>query len=100
MEASLMARVPWRKTAPLLKALNLCPLILLLLSVIVSAQTQLPTGSHGSITGKVLDQNRAAVAGAKVVAQAGGLPSGLSTMTDEQGEFSLSLAPGAYVLRI
>ncbi|HEY0321346.1 MAG TPA: TonB-dependent siderophore receptor [Pyrinomonadaceae bacterium] len=53
-----------------------------------------------SIRGKVLDPNRAAVAGASVKAEAKGRSAGFSATTDENGEFSLVVEPGEYVLRV
>ena len=50
--------------------------------------------------GKVLDQNRAAVPGATVVAVAKGTTTKVSVVTDQGGEFSLMLAPGQYTLKI
>ncbi len=41
------------------------------------------------LRGKVLDQNRAAIAGAKVTAAAKGRTGGISTISDENGEFVL-----------
>ncbi|HEX8891257.1 MAG TPA: TonB-dependent siderophore receptor [Pyrinomonadaceae bacterium] len=52
------------------------------------------------LRGRVLDQNRAAISGAKVSAEVKGLANSLSTFTDENGEFSLSLAHGECMLTI
>lgn len=41
------------------------------------------------LRGKVLDQNGAAIAGAKVTAAAKGRTGGISTISDENGEFAL-----------
>ncbi|HLM24617.1 MAG TPA: TonB-dependent siderophore receptor [Pyrinomonadaceae bacterium] len=49
--------------------------------------------------GKVVDPNRAAIAGADISASATGLPSS-SAVTDRNGEFSLMLEPGEYNVRV
>jgi len=49
--------------------------------------------------GKVVDPNRAAVAGADIWASGRGLPSS-SAVTDRNGEFSLMLEPGQYNVRV
>jgi catecholate siderophore receptor len=48
----------------------------------------------------VLDPNRAAVAGARIVAEAKGRSANFSAVTDQNGEFSLALELGEYVLRV
>jgi catecholate siderophore receptor len=53
-----------------------------------------------SLRGKVLDQNRAAVAGAEITVVAKGRHHSFSTVTDQNGEFSLALEPDEYSLRI
>ena len=58
------------------------------------------TTSQTPLRGRVLDPNRAAVAGAQVVAESQGRPSGTASVTDQNGEFSLSLAPGEYTLKV
>lgn len=75
------------------------PLSLLLLSGTLLCHAQVET-YKSSLRGKVLDQNHAAVPGAKVFAQAEGSASGVSTITDQTGEFTLSLKPGEYVVTI
>ncbi len=52
------------------------------------------------IRGKVLDPNRAAVVGASVIAEANGRSVSFSATTDQNGEFSMAVAPGAYTVRI
>lgn len=53
------------------------------------------------LRGKVLDQNHAAVAGAKITAAVSNRVAGTSTVTDGNGEFSLALAaPGEYTVRV
>jgi catecholate siderophore receptor len=72
--------------------------LLLLLTCTMLAQAQAPTKT--SIRGKVLDPNRAAVAGASVIAEAAGRSASFSATTDQNGEFSLTLEPGEYTVRI
>jgi catecholate siderophore receptor len=74
-------------------------LSLLLLTGTILCQAQVVT-TQFSLRGKVLDQNHAVVSGAKVVAEAKGSASGVSTITDQNGEFTLSLKPGEYVVTI
>ncbi|HKA20612.1 MAG TPA: TonB-dependent siderophore receptor [Blastocatellia bacterium] len=57
-------------------------------------------GSKTSLQGKVLDPARAPIAGATVKAILDGRSSGPSTVTDQAGEFSLSLEPGVYAITI
>ncbi|MDQ5844426.1 MAG: TonB-dependent siderophore receptor [Acidobacteriota bacterium] len=51
------------------------------------------------LRGKVVDSNRAAIAGAQINAMQKGAP-GPSTVSNRDGEFSLELEPGEYTLRI
>jgi catecholate siderophore receptor len=48
----------------------------------------------------VLDQNRAAVAGASVIAQDKSRSASFSATTDQNGEFSLVVEPGEYTVRV
>ncbi|HEX8071083.1 MAG TPA: TonB-dependent siderophore receptor [Pyrinomonadaceae bacterium] len=57
-----------------------------------------PAGSL--LRGRVLDPNRALVAGAQVTAAAQGRPAGVTSVTDQNGEFSLALEPGEYTVRV
>jgi catecholate siderophore receptor len=50
--------------------------------------------------GTVLDSTRAPIAGARVTAVPNGQVSGLSTVTDQRGEFVLSLDRGLYTIEI
>jgi catecholate siderophore receptor len=56
--------------------------------------------TRSSLRGRVLDQNRAAIPGAKVVVEASGISGRLSAVTDQNGEFSLMLEPGEYTVRV
>lgn len=53
-----------------------------------------------SLQGKVLDPARAPIAGASITATPEGRASGPSTVTDQAGEFSISLEPGVYAITI
>src|SRR5262245_41099770 len=57
-----------------------------------SPQTQLK--------GKVLDPTRAAIAGAQVEAVPDGASAGLSTVSNDTGEFLLLLGPGKYTVKV
>ena len=52
------------------------------------------------IRGRVLDQHRAAVVDARVVAEAKGYPASYSATTDHNGEFSLAVGPGEYTVKV
>jgi catecholate siderophore receptor len=52
------------------------------------------------VQGRVVDPSKAPVAGARITAIADGQTAGSSTVTDQRGEFTLSLAPGRYVLHV
>jgi len=54
--------------------------------------------SSGQLRGKILDPNHALVTGARITAQS--TKSSRSTVTNQNGEFSLALAPGEYALRV
>jgi catecholate siderophore receptor len=56
--------------------------------------------SLSSIRGKVFDPNRAAVADARVVAEAQGGAGSFSATTDRNGEFTLAVEPGEYTLKV
>src|SRR5215213_10783276 len=84
-----------RQTAPS----RLLQLILLLITAFVlTAHAQV--NDRPLIRGKVLDRNRAAVAGASVVAETRGRSASFSATTDESGEFSLAVEPGEYTVRV
>lgn len=80
----------------------LLPLFLILsVNGTLLCQAQVPTTQpKPTLRGKVLDPNRAAVAGARVVAAAKGRSANFSAVTDQNGEFSLELELGEYVLRV
>src|SRR5215204_1436930 len=71
-------------------------LLLGFLTIQVLAQT--PTDKT-VLKGKVLDPNRASIEGADVWIGKAGLPSS-TAVTDRNGEFSVTLAPGDYQIRI
>ena len=72
-----------------------------LCAAILAASTfaQAPANKKMLLFGKVVDPNRAAIAGADISASATGLPSS-SAVTDRNGEFSLMLEPGEYNVRV
>src|ERR1700755_302546 len=57
-------------------------------------------GKQFRIHGRVLDQNKAVVAGAKVTATAKEGGSALSAVTDQNGEFTFNVAPGEYKVTV
>lgn len=75
-------------------------LVLFLISSIFSPSQAEIVNARSSLRGRVLDQNRAAVPGAKVVVEATGVSGTLSAITDQNGEFSLTLDPGEYTVRV
>jgi catecholate siderophore receptor len=74
-------------------------LLIFLTTGVVLCQAQVVT-SQSTVRGRVFDPNRAVVAGAQVVAEAKGGPSGVSAVTDQSGEFTLALEPGEYTLKV
>ncbi len=56
--------------------------------------------AQSSLRGRVLDPNRAVIAGALVVAEVEGRPASINAVTDQNGEFSLPLEPGEYTVRV
>src|SRR5215216_6891807 len=64
-----------------------------------SAFAQAPANKKMLVFGKVVDPNRAAIAGADISASATGLPSS-SAVTDRNGEFSLMVEAGEYHVRV
>jgi catecholate siderophore receptor len=54
------------------------------------------SGQNSQFSGRVLDDAGAPIEGAVIVAN----PSGVSTISDQAGEFSLALDPGSYTLKI
>ena len=69
----------------------------LVLTGAISAAAQVPNQS--SVKGKVVDPNRAAVVGARIVVQAKN-GSKSSTVTDQYGDFLLVLEPGDYTVAV
>ncbi|HEX6648284.1 MAG TPA: TonB-dependent receptor plug domain-containing protein, partial [Pyrinomonadaceae bacterium] len=79
-------------------AVKQCLLLGIIVLFITPAVAQVST-TKTLLRGKVVDPNRAAIPGADIWASAAGLPS-MSAVTDQNGEFSLMLAPGEYQLRV
>lgn len=79
---------------------SLRALLLLGFSAILTIQVwaQTPNGKT-ILKGKVLDPNHASIEGADVWISKAGLPSS-TAVTDRNGEFSVTLAPGEYQVRI
>ncbi|MFS8084591.1 MAG: TonB-dependent receptor domain-containing protein, partial [Acidobacteriota bacterium] len=72
-------------------------LLMLLVAGTVLCRAQTP-GKPSSIQGRVMDQNRAAIAGARINAH--GSQANFSAASDANGTFSLDLAPGEYTLTV
>ena len=83
---------------------NMSNRLLYLLLIVLVVGTVLAHGQvltvQSTLRGRVLDPNRAVVAGAQLVAEAKGRPSGVTVITDKNGEFSLTLEPGEYSLTV
>lgn len=58
------------------------------------------TSTLPSLRGKVIDQNKAAIVGATVVARANDRSGKFTAITDQYGEFSLTLTSGEYSLSV
>jgi len=69
----------------------------MILIAVMLCQAQGQT-ERSSIHGRVLDENRAAVSGARINAQ--GSRALFSVITDANGDFSLPLVPGEYALTV
>lgn len=76
--------------------------LMVLVAGTLLCQAQAPTASatndRSLVQGRVLDPNRAAVAGATISVR--GADSALSPVTDRDGNFSVMVAPGEYTLKI
>ena len=72
-----------------------------LLAILGSSSTFSQAGemANSQLRGRVLDQNRAAVVGARVTAIRKGQPAA-STVTNQNGEFSFFLEPDEYTVRV
>lgn len=83
-----------RSTTPsrLLQAL----LFLFAFALLVHAQVT----TQSTIRGRVLDPNRAAVVGASVTAEANGSSVSYTATTDQNGEFSITVEPREYTVRV
>ncbi len=73
--------------------------LLLLLGAITAAEAQ-TLSAKLEISGRIVDQNGAVVAGAKVTAVAVDAKSELSSATNENGEFSILVEPGRYKIKV
>src|SRR5262245_58579491 len=79
------------------EALRLLLFPLLLTGIVSTSYAQSLTPI---LNGQVWDPARAAVSGATITATADGQDSEATTVSDQNGEFSLSLSPGHYTIRI
>ena len=74
--------------------------LFLILFIVAPLLCHAQVAPRASLRGKVLDQNRAAIPGAKVIVDAKGRSARLATVTDQNGEFSLLLAPDDYLVKV
>jgi catecholate siderophore receptor len=84
------------KTASI-RLLHLFPILLVTGTLLCHAQV---ATAQTTLQGKVLDPNRAAVAGARIVVEARERSASVSAVTDQSGEFSLALAAGEYTVKV
>src|SRR6185503_816245 len=77
----------------------LLPISFILLAGVLLTPAQVRSGQP-TLRGRVVDPARAPIADAQVTAIPDGRASGLSTVSDQAGEFALSLEPGVYALKI
>src|SRR5262245_18776214 len=86
-----------------MRRLSLFVLLVAFPSFLNAAQPT-PTGQavpvQVSAQGKVVDSSQAPIVGAQIAAIPDGQNAGPSALTDERGEFALSLAPGRYTIKI
>src|SRR4030095_10760708 len=87
---------PVQKSRRILRSLSL---FLTVAALVVHAYAE-ESPIKVSLQGKVLDPARAPIAGATVKAILDGRSAGPSTVTDQAGEFSLSLEPGIYAVTV
>jgi catecholate siderophore receptor len=71
---------------------------LFFLVLVATAPLSPAQGLDAQLRGRILDPNRELVAGARVRVQSRQLS--ISMVTDQNGEFSFALAPGAYTLKV
>ena len=81
------------------------PLVLFLFSSLPLQAAPLTTAAQAvatqvSVQGRVVDPSKAPIVGAEITAVPAGQNSGPSVVTDQRGEFALTLAPGRYTLRV
>jgi catecholate siderophore receptor len=77
----------------------LLPISFILLAGVPLTPAQVRSG-QATLRGRVVDPARAPIADAQVTAIPDGRASGVSTVSDQTGEFALSLEPGVYALKI
>src|SRR5688572_5727674 len=65
-----------------------------------STQGSPQTSSQPSLRGRVLDPSRAPIAGAHVTVMSGRAGEPIAVETNQQGEFEVAVAPGAYTVRV
>jgi len=83
-----------------LAALLFCLMGLFIIGGFFSPAQAKDESARASLRGRVLDQNRAAIPGAKVVVEATGSAASISAVTDQNGDFSIMLDPGEYTVRV
>jgi outer membrane receptor for ferric coprogen and ferric-rhodotorulic acid len=81
----------------MLSIVSRSPLLLVFSAILVS--TTFAQQSKPVLRGRIVDPNHASIPGADIWASANGLPSS-STVSDRNGEFSLTLEPGEYHIRV
>jgi catecholate siderophore receptor len=81
----------------LIRIFNVFGVVLVAGAMFCKAQT---AGGKSQLQGKVFDQNRSAVAGAKVSAINKSGSAEVSAVTDQNGEFSLELKLGEYIVKV
>ena len=81
----------------MLSIVSRSPLLLVFSAILVS--TTFAQQSKPVLRGRIVDPNHASIPGADIWATANGLPSS-STVSDRNGEFSLTLEPGEYHIRV
>ena len=74
---------------------TLCSVVLISGTILCQAQT----AAKFQLRGKVFDQNRAVVAGAKITATGKNSSKIFTVITDQNGEFTLEIEPGEYKFR-
>ena len=89
-----------RKTLTILLFLGFFPVPSSVVAAAVQSGTVQDGNAPSSVQGQVLDPSRGAIVGARVTATASDRSAGPSSLTDDRGEFTLTLPSGRYTISV